>query len=865
MREGAFKAFNVEFGTSALEAHLKGVHKVEWNASLHAAHHGIPSDSQELVSWFTKSAAPGNGRGNNYIGALYALEAVTMSFISFQVAAEAFWMRELVEQSGGSCPSRSSLSARWLPRMYGYLWHEHFKQMQAELYDWNGSVNSGQVHRCLSISFDLWTSRSLEGFLSIGGSYLTRDFILRKPLLYFGEHNESHSAANVSEWMNRALDDWGACKYLRTATSDGASAATAAGRLLSDDAEHSVCFDHSLALAVKHAVEGKNPPASAADSSDGDEAGDADHADDHVLDDMLGDAPAGQQDAPQIAKPAQPSAEKQSAGTSSSGRSQGGSDCRRYREIYGSRRSGRTMGRGRRVRRCNVRMTDDFIGQETDSLGDSEDEEFLPNAHPANSDKSARGAAAKSAQANRQQPARHQQQPAQSRTAAVVTSAPSRPCPQPPCPPPAAEQQAMVPETNSRGNSEGGDAADSVTSAAASRQSLSDAIDAYVRAKSQENFNPASVVEVAYALSKFFRSSWHRRKLLAQELQQSKVRRLLKKFTVRWTGLKVLLEDIVKKKHGIMSTLMKGEEISASAVCQIPWDELEEYNIVLEPFAHFTRLFERKFTINVGLAPVMFVMLNEYLQKKVRADEHRFTQTLRDLLRGWLQHYFGDVVKQGNADWFLPACLDPTIRITGLFQVFNVSVEHLVDVLASRLLPPGSATDHIKQALTGSNPLFQYNQSDPNPFAVHQQSEAFSSAESDIVAFIQARGNQLGISYKPSPFPYLPAISETDCLSWWRLYGAQFPAVRDLARCELSQCLTSVEPEVFFSASGRFVSPSRTELSGRALSQLMYIRQLAFQSGSSPEDVKKFWSELKSKARVWGGVTKMMDECVSSS
>ncbi|CAN1852082.1 Zinc finger BED domain-containing protein RICESLEEPER 3 [Linum perenne] len=84
----------------------------------------------------------------------------------------------------------------------------------------------------------------------------------------------------------------------------------------------------------------------------------------------------------------------------------------------------------------------------------------------------------------------------------------------------------------------------------------------------------------------------------------------------------------------------------------------------------------------------------------------------------------------------------------------------------------------------------------------------------------------------------IPRSSYFDLLMWWKLNGAKYPTLQEIARDLLSIPITSVASESAFSSSGRLLDPQRSKLHFSMVEAMMCTRSWIKDDTNRDKDIK---------------------------
>ncbi|XP_043717699.1 zinc finger BED domain-containing protein RICESLEEPER 2-like [Telopea speciosissima] len=132
------------------------------------------------------------------------------------------------------------------------------------------NLESSRIHNLLksfngkiSLTSDLWTSITNDGYLSLTGHYIDKDWVLHKKLLKFCIMPPPHTGINICEMVSKILSEWGIDRKLFSITLDNATSNFSFVELLKKNLNlknallckgeffHNRCCAHILSLIVQ--------------------------------------------------------------------------------------------------------------------------------------------------------------------------------------------------------------------------------------------------------------------------------------------------------------------------------------------------------------------------------------------------------------------------------------------------------------------------------------------------------------------------------------------------------------------------------------------------------------------------------------
>ncbi len=188
-----------------------------------------PSNSQKSID-ITKA-----------IGRMLALDLLSYDFVEGQGFKEL--MKLVVPQY--RIPCRTTFSRNILPTMYKDVKCQTINQITIDFVDLPS----------FSFTTDIWSSRSMESYISFCLIYLTADFELRSVALENKPFQSlSHTGEAILESLEKSLDDWSLPRNIPIYVLRDNGANMKSAMNLSQSFTDLCCFAHTLQLAIHDAI-----------------------------------------------------------------------------------------------------------------------------------------------------------------------------------------------------------------------------------------------------------------------------------------------------------------------------------------------------------------------------------------------------------------------------------------------------------------------------------------------------------------------------------------------------------------------------------------------------------------------------------
>ncbi|XP_061734385.1 E3 SUMO-protein ligase ZBED1-like [Nerophis ophidion] len=135
-------------------------------------------------------------------------------------------------------PSRKSMMTGEIPKLY-----EHAQKTVKD---------SMQSASSVVLTTDMWTARTTEGYLTLSGHFIDKDWQMQSCNLATIHVAVQHTADNISELLKKTTDEWGiTSKVHAVVTDNGANMVSAVRKTCW---KHIPCFSHTLNLIVKDSI-----------------------------------------------------------------------------------------------------------------------------------------------------------------------------------------------------------------------------------------------------------------------------------------------------------------------------------------------------------------------------------------------------------------------------------------------------------------------------------------------------------------------------------------------------------------------------------------------------------------------------------
>ena len=109
--------------------------------------------------------------------------------------------------------------------------------------------NSLESTTSVALTTDIWTSRTVQSYITVTVNFLTEDWILDSRVLVTHEMMERHTGVNIAECLREIVKDWNLDNKVVAVVHDNASNMVLACDLLEGWGDL-CCFGHTLQLAV---------------------------------------------------------------------------------------------------------------------------------------------------------------------------------------------------------------------------------------------------------------------------------------------------------------------------------------------------------------------------------------------------------------------------------------------------------------------------------------------------------------------------------------------------------------------------------------------------------------------------------------
>ncbi len=107
----------------------------------------------------------------------------------------------------------------------------------------------------LTFVIDMWTDRLQKPFGGLLAFFIDKNFMVQKKLLAFSYFPESHSALNISDWINSVLELYDLeHSDINAAVTDNAANMRATFRNEIPEIENYFCVAHTLQLVIKNST-----------------------------------------------------------------------------------------------------------------------------------------------------------------------------------------------------------------------------------------------------------------------------------------------------------------------------------------------------------------------------------------------------------------------------------------------------------------------------------------------------------------------------------------------------------------------------------------------------------------------------------
>jgi len=106
----------------------------------------------------------------------------------------------------------------------------------------------------ISLTTDLWKNKKLRYFLTLTAHFFTKDFKFNSIILSFRKFSKSHTAINITKFIETELMQLNVLEKVVSITTDNEASVAAAGSKIRDEISRVSCMCHNLNLVVKNGL-----------------------------------------------------------------------------------------------------------------------------------------------------------------------------------------------------------------------------------------------------------------------------------------------------------------------------------------------------------------------------------------------------------------------------------------------------------------------------------------------------------------------------------------------------------------------------------------------------------------------------------
>jgi hypothetical protein len=106
----------------------------------------------------------------------------------------------------------------------------------------------------IALTTDLWKNKRLRYFLTLTGHFLKKDYNFHSMILSFRKFTKHHTATNITEFINKELEQLVISDIIVAITTDNEATVVAACTKISKNDKRISCFNHNLNLIVKNGL-----------------------------------------------------------------------------------------------------------------------------------------------------------------------------------------------------------------------------------------------------------------------------------------------------------------------------------------------------------------------------------------------------------------------------------------------------------------------------------------------------------------------------------------------------------------------------------------------------------------------------------
>ncbi|KAF2896786.1 hypothetical protein ILUMI_09389 [Ignelater luminosus] len=172
------------------------------------------------------------------------MQTIVKNYLPFQIVESDYFKKFVNELNPGyQLPSRKTVSKVLLPQYYNMTKERVFNKLKTA--------------EAICLTTDGWTSVANESYLAVTAHFLNKANDLQSVLLECYKYTDSHTAVNLSEELQRIVENWQIKERIVAVVSDNAANIVAA--IKRTEWKHIPCFAHTVNLIIRSSLDTIRP------------------------------------------------------------------------------------------------------------------------------------------------------------------------------------------------------------------------------------------------------------------------------------------------------------------------------------------------------------------------------------------------------------------------------------------------------------------------------------------------------------------------------------------------------------------------------------------------------------------------------